>query len=286
MKRRILTLLGVIAVPVGAILLSACGPEGMTDEVTLDEASDNWIFLNGEYSEYGSCNNAIDDNGDGLVDGHDPDCHINPGPLRDLSIYDFPQGHNFFPDITKIFPGGPGWPGGFRDPVQITRWFRFLNEPDGNVAGINIYDPGVNPAIVPVPELLPELIRQGTLHQGNNNNPSERSLHVTDLYHPVPPPVAVAGAAIAGAAVAGAAAAGAEAAGAAAAQAPSAGAVAAAGAAAANLDPGSRYNPRYKTTKPPRGAWPGVMYQAHGSPYTGVGSQGAQVRARTGNPDS
>ena len=91
-----------------------------------------------------------------------------------------PQGHNYFPDVAKIVPGGPGSFGGFRDRAQINRWFRFLTEPDGNVAGIDLIAPGVNPAVVPIPAPLPGNVLQGTAAQGNNNDVSLLGLH--DLY--------------------------------------------------------------------------------------------------------
>lgn len=189
MKKKILIKLGAICIPVGAILLSACGPvEGMDSELALKEAnSDNWGLL----SEWGHCLDAWDNDGNGLVDMADPACHINPGPLRDLSLYSFPKGHNFFPDISRMFPGGAGWPGDFRDRDQITRWFRFLTEPDGNVAGIDVYGPGVNAEVVPVPAILPEDIEQGTAAQGNNGIASLRGLHEFYLDHDgIPAPVA------------------------------------------------------------------------------------------------
>lgn len=250
MNKKILTLLGTIVVPVGALLLNACGPANEMDkELALDQASDNWIMYNGMFSEYGRCNDAQDNDGDGLVDTADFDCHINAGPLRDTSLFNFPQGHNFFPDVSKIVPGGPGFPGGFRDRAQITRWLRFLTEPDGATAGIDLLSPGVNPEVVPTPSLLPMKIPQGTMAQGNNNNVSLRDLHALYLEHgqgivtPAIPPKAVA-------------------------------------------TPADRFNiasseyipPFYKTTAGIPGGWPGVFYKG--------GSQGALQPARTGNPDN
>lgn len=178
-----MTIAGIL-IPAGAILLAACGPVNEMDkELALSDASDNWIMYNGIYSEYGRCNDAWDNDGDGLVDSHDPDCHINAGPLRDTSLYNFPVGHNFAPDVSKILPGGPGFPGGFRDRAQITRWLRFLTEPDGGTAGIDLLSPGVNPEVVPYPALLPKRIPQGTAAQGNNNNVELRALHALYLEH-------------------------------------------------------------------------------------------------------
>lgn len=260
MNKQIVRLLGLVCIPVGALLLNACGPQEMTEqqEVVLDEAaSDSWIFLNGTYSEYGHCNNAIDDNGNGLIDSYEPDCHINPGPLRDLSVYDFPVGHNYFPDVRMDLPGGPGYRGRFRDPDLITRWFRFLNEVDGNTAGIE-FGPGFNPEVVPVPLPLPGDTDQGTTHQGNNNDISIRALHVWDMFHPAPPPAV----------------------GSAAADAPKAAAV------ATDLSDAARYEPKvYTRAKGIIGGWPGGMYDSQGSPFKGFGSQGAVQPARTGNPD-
>lgn len=184
MNRKIKLCYGAIIVPMGAILLNACGPiDNMESDLALTEASDNWIVVNGKLSEYGRCLDGIDNDGNGLVDSQDPDCHINAGPLRDLSLYNFPQGHNFAPDVSKIIPNGPGFPGGFRDRAQITRWFRFLTEPDGNIAATAYALPGVNPDVVPIPSLLPHKIHQGSMAQGNNNNVDLRSLHAFYLEH-------------------------------------------------------------------------------------------------------
>lgn len=188
MNKKIVTILGFCLIPVGAIMLNGCAPEELVNQaaeqndLALDEAtSDNWIMFGGLYSEYGRCNSMWDVDGDGLVSSHDPDCHLNAGPLRDLSLYDFPQGHNFFPDLTKIPKGErPGVPGGFRNRAQITRWLRFLTEPDSSVAGIIPFGDGVNPEVVPVPAPLMNKIPQGTYHQGNNNNVSIRGL--TDYF--------------------------------------------------------------------------------------------------------
>ncbi len=181
MNKKIVTILGFCLIPVGAILLNGCAPEELMnqenqDTLALDEASDNWVRYGDFYSEYGRCNSMWDVDGDGLVSSHDPDCHLNAGPLRDLSLYDFPIGHNFFPDLTKIPKGGPGVPGGFRDRAQITRWIRFLTEPDGGVAGIIPFGDGVSPEVVPIPAPLMNKIPSGTMHQGNNNNLSIRGL--------------------------------------------------------------------------------------------------------------
>ncbi len=185
MNKKIVTALGFCLIPVGAILLNACGPEGMNqeevalnqDELALDTASDNWVRFDGFIpSEYGRCNAMWDVDGDGYVSSDDPDCHLNAGPLRDLSLYNFPVGHNFFPDLSKVPAGGPGVPGGFRDRAQMTRWFRFLTEPDGGTAGTILFGEGVNPEVVPVPMPLANKIPQGTAAYGNNNNVSIRGL--------------------------------------------------------------------------------------------------------------
>lgn len=268
MKKQMVKLLGIVCVPVGALFFNGCGPENMNEsDLALEEqASDNWIFLNGAYSEWGHCNNAQDDNGDGLVDSADPDCHINPGPIRDLSVLDFPIGHNFFPDVTRDIPGGPGYLGNFRDPALITRWFRFLTEADGNTAGVNLMYPGTNPEIVPVPAMLPALIRQGTWHLGNNNNVSTRSLHVYDLFDPLHVPVPPSPAAAAAAA----------------AQAPASDV-----AAATQGNVSSQYQQKvYKhAIGASTGGMPGWFYDATNSPFGGTGSQGGVRPARTGNPD-
>src|SRR4029077_16361221 len=123
MNKKIFGILGGISIPVVAILLNACGSVDVIDnDLALDQASDNWIYWDGHVSEYGGCYNGWDDNGNGLKDSEDPDCHIYLGPLRDLSLATFPVGHNFFPDLSKIPYGGPGFDGNFRDIEQITRW--------------------------------------------------------------------------------------------------------------------------------------------------------------------
>lgn len=259
---KIKKLLGIIAIPVGAVFLYACGPvETNQKDVALDENVDSWIY-SGYFSEWGGCNNAIDDDGDGLRDSHDPDCHIL-GPMDDLSLAPFPIGHNYFPDISKDLPGGPGFDGDFRDPELIARWMRFLTEPDGNVAGIDPYDPGVNPEVVPLPAPLPEKVLMGTGAFGNNNNLSARALHAGYVDHGfLPPPPA------------------------------------AAAAAAANAPGGPKVENSYQQTarqfvstsksymktKMPRGI--GSGYAGQGPFGRGAGSQGAVKAARTGNPDS
>ena len=184
MNKKIVTILGFLVIPVGAILMNACGPveemAGQQDELALNqESSDNLLPMYygiPNLSQYGRCRAFWDTDGDGLAGPEDPDCHINAGPLRDLSLYDFPVGHNFFADATKIPPGGPGTPGGFRNRMQMTRWFRFLTEPDGGVAGMIPFGDGVNPVVVPIAAPLANKINQGTLAQGNNNNLSVRGL--------------------------------------------------------------------------------------------------------------
>lgn len=170
-------------VPFGVILMNACGPvEDMASQesTALSDASSNVLpaMYNGlpSFTQYGRCRAFWDVDGDGLAGPEDPDCHINVGPLRDLSLYDFPQGHNFFPDVSKIPGGGPGVPGGFRNRMQMTRWFRFLTEPDGGMAGNVAFGSGVNPEVVPIAAPLAKKINQGTYATGNNNNLSVRGL--------------------------------------------------------------------------------------------------------------
>jgi len=171
MKRSIKAIVGLSLIPIGALFFNACAPVEQSEEASLvlDEASDNYVWLNGRPSEYGHCRNGWDDNGDGLKDEQDFDCHIGR-PINDLSLFSFAQGHNYFPDVSKVPYTGPGFGGGFRDRPQITRWFRFLTEPDGYVAGYELFAPGVNHTVAPVPMPLIPKIPQGTAHQGNNNN--------------------------------------------------------------------------------------------------------------------
>lgn len=170
--KKLASRLGFLIIPMGFWTFMACGPE-MTEETTdlsLNELSDNYITVNGRLSEYSACRDTLDNDGDGLTDTHDPDCHINPGPLRDLSVAPAQLAANFNPDVSKIFPQGPGFPGGFRDRAQITEWNRFLTEPDGYTSATKLWGPGVNPEFVPVPQPSPVKINFGTFHQGNNNN--------------------------------------------------------------------------------------------------------------------
>lgn len=173
MKKKTLAILSMAILP-GAILLNSCGPEASSQDVILDEASSSWgpmyVYRGGALSEYSYCNDGWDNDGNGLRDAEDPGCHMGPGPLRDTSLYAFPQGHNFFPDITKDIPGGPGYGGEFRDPALITRWLRYLTQIDGGVAGIDLLSPGVNIGLVPFPEPTVTRQEQGTRAQGNNNN--------------------------------------------------------------------------------------------------------------------
>lgn len=286
-----LTILGLIAIPVGALLLNSCGPENMTEqELALDETTNNW----GYPLEYGHCTDTLDNNGDGLLDSYDPECHLNPGPLNDLSLVTFPWGHNFFPDITMMLPIGPGWLGEFREAQLVSGWLKFLTEPDGNTASAGLLIPGMDPEVVPLPAITgPDELPLGTWHQGNNGNLSLRALHVFDLFHPPPPPpvveAVIEGAAAAGA-EAGAAAASAE-------QAPQSGeaastvakatvakaATAAAGATAtgqaATPSIGDRYKPVfYPEARGPRGGHPGVFYE----PASQVGQlEGADKKPQT-----
>ncbi len=191
MNRKILIILGVVSIPVGAILLNSCGPvENMDNTLALDEASDNWIWWDGHISEYGGCYNGFDDNGNGLKDSEDPDCHIYLGPVRDLSVVDFPLGHNFFPDIAKVPAWSPASGGGFRDPGLISRWLRFLTEMDGGIAGLDIYKPGFDIDLVPIPQPSPVRIPLGTYAHGNNNNVDIGYMHTLFLDHSFLPAVA------------------------------------------------------------------------------------------------
>jgi len=196
MNRKILSILAVVAIPVGAILLNACGPVETTDNaLAMDEASDNWIYWDGHISEYGACYDGFDNNGNGLKDSEDPDCHIYIGPVRDLSVAGYPVGHNFLPDIAKIPEWSPAAYGGFRDPGVISRWLRFLTELDGDIAGIDVDKPGFDITLVPLPQPTPEKIFLGTYAEGNNNNLDVTTMHTLFLDHSFLPAGAVAPAA-------------------------------------------------------------------------------------------
>lgn len=177
-------MVGIISIPAAALFLYACGPveTNVNEPVQLkDAAADNWIFANGWFSEWGGCNNAMDDDGDGLRDSHDPDCHV-PGPMRDLSLAPFPISHNYFPNIALDLPGGPGYEGDFRDPAMTTRWLRFLSEP-GPTAGINWTGPGINPSAVALPAALSKRVIMGSSAYGNNNDPDDGGLHLDFVDH-------------------------------------------------------------------------------------------------------
>lgn len=209
MNKKILTILSVLSIPIGALLLSACGPDmnsSNNDEVASDSAASDKLALEsasseftsrgralpgyfgrvGRISEWGRCQDSWDNDGNGRTDSADPACHIL-GPIHDLSIAGFPVGHNFNPDPRMIPKGGPGSVGGFRDRALIIRWLRFLTEPDGNVAGMNIIAPGVNNDLVPIPQPLTKKIHQGTFADGNNNNVSPLDLHQQFLEHNLAP---------------------------------------------------------------------------------------------------
>lgn len=181
MNKKIVITLGFFLIPVGAILLNACAPvdETQAQELAMSDVSDNiatpMYYGIPNPTQYGHCRTFWDYDGNGWDGPEDPACHINAGPLRDLSLYNFPQGHNFLAD-QKIPPGGPGYGGGFRDRAQMTRWFRFLTEPDGGTAGFSAFGDGVNPLVSPIPAPLLNKVEQGTRAQGNNNNLSVRGL--------------------------------------------------------------------------------------------------------------
>ena len=105
----------------------------------------------------------------------DPACHVL-GPVRDLSLFPAPLGHNFFPDISVTPFGSPASYedaadilNPFRNRDRITRWMRFLTDTNGFTAGIDLFGAAMDsPMNSPVP-LFPKVL-QGTAAQGNNNN--------------------------------------------------------------------------------------------------------------------
>jgi hypothetical protein len=165
MNKRLALSLSLSLMPLGILFLGSCGPVDSSTELALDESSDNFVGLN----EYGRCNDAWDNDGNGLVDMSDPACHF-PGPLKDLSVAPPFLGHNFAPDISLIPPGGPGFGGSFRNHEQITRWMRFLTDTYGITAGIDLYGASLDSPAVPLPVPLFPKVLQGTAAQGNNNN--------------------------------------------------------------------------------------------------------------------
>jgi len=188
MNKKIRTVLSIASLPILGIFFSACGPElenSNNDQIALDQASDEFVAPGYQFNraasitEWGRCQDTWDNDGNGLRDYADPACRVL-GPMRDLSLYNFPVGHNFAPVTTTKIPG-PGQGGGFRDRAQIARWFRFLTEPDGNTAGIEIIAPGVNRALVPIPQALVTKPFNGTYATGNNNNVN--LLEINDLFN-------------------------------------------------------------------------------------------------------
>jgi len=182
--------LGLLLMPIGALLLTACGSVTDVDnaELGLAEASDEFVYggFPGPWTEYGLCNDGWDNDGNGLADVADPACHVL-GPVRDLSLFPAPLGHNFFPDISVIPGGGPGsLPGGFRDRDQITRWMRFLTDTNGYTAGIDLFGAAMDSPMVPVPVPLFPKVLQGTAAQGNNNNIDGVAIPLNAYIPPVP----------------------------------------------------------------------------------------------------
>lgn len=177
MKKKIVTFLGYCLIPIGAVLLSGCGPTNMDSELNLAENSDQYVRdITGYPREIGHCWDGIDNNGNGLTDQEDIfDCqtvgpYANFGPIRDLSLAPQPFSHNFAPVLPGVIPSSPGFAESFRSMPLYVKWLRYLTEIDGNVAGTSVYGPGVNPLVTPVPAPLTNRVPQGTYAIGNNNN--------------------------------------------------------------------------------------------------------------------
>lgn len=175
MKKKIVTILGYCLIPIGAVLLSGCGPANMDSELNLAENSDQYMRDLAGIPREVHCWDGISDDGDGLVDQEDFDCRggglFGPfGPIRDLSIAPQPFSHNFAPVVPGVIPSSPGFGESFRSMPLYVKWLRYLTEIDGNVAGTSVYGPGVNPLATPVPAPLTNRVPQGTYAIGNNNN--------------------------------------------------------------------------------------------------------------------
>ena len=197
--------LGLVLMPIGALFLTACGSVADREnaDLKLAEASNNYYGFVGPWTEYGLCNDGWDNDGNGLRDVEDPACHVL-GPVRDLSLFPAPLGHNFAPDISVIPAGSPGsLPGGFRDRDQITRWMRFLTDTNGYTAGIDLFGAAMDSPMVPVPVPLFPKVLQGTAAQGNNNNIDGVAIPLNAYIAPALPAVVTEGVAVEGVAVEG-----------------------------------------------------------------------------------
>lgn len=191
MNRKTVYGLGLLLMPIGALLLTACGKVADIDnaDLGLEEASHNYYGFVGPWTEYGLCNDGWDNDGNGLRDVEDPACHVL-GPVRDLSLFPAPLGHNFAPDVSVIPLGSPGsLPSAFRDRDQITRWMRFLTDTNGYTAGIDLYGAAMDSPMVPVPVPLFPKVLQGTAAQGNNNNIDGIAIPLNAYIPPVVPAV-------------------------------------------------------------------------------------------------
>lgn len=174
MKNTLLRALNAGILLAALAIVNGCA---QVDDLSLEQNSDNFGPF---FTEYGHCKDGWDNDGNGLVDEQDPNCHF-VGPLRDLSAAPtiesvvagvFSPGHNFLPNTDLIPIGGPGEPGGFRDYAQIADWFGFLTDMNGITAG-TVVGPayGVDPKMSPTPAPLAYRNNRGTEAQGNNNNP-------------------------------------------------------------------------------------------------------------------
>lgn len=177
MKKKIVTFLGYCLIPIGAVLLSGCGPANMDSELNMAENSDQYFRdITGYPREFGQCWDGIDNNGNGLTDQEDIfDCatwgpYANFGPLRDLSVAPQPFSHNFAPVVPGVIPTSPGYAGSFRSLPMQTLWNRRNTEIDGFTADGSLYGPGVNPYLNPVPAPLTNRVQLGDNMIGTGNN--------------------------------------------------------------------------------------------------------------------
>lgn len=169
MNKKLLSLLGLTFL---ISILNGCAQE--QSDLSLDNASDNYIMYNGVYTEYGQCSDGWDNDGDGLKDEQDPDCHT-PRLVNDLSLVPFLSncnlvGHNFCPDLSKVALGFTGFGGGFRDPTHIAAMTGALTNNYGWTAGIMPVGFGVDPLKQPLPVDTDHTFIKGSRHPGNNGD--------------------------------------------------------------------------------------------------------------------
>ena len=170
MNKKLLSLLGLTFL---INMLSGCAQD--PSDLSLNNASDNYIMYNGVYTEYGKCSDGWDNDGDGLKDEQDPDCH-NPRLVNDLSLVPFLNncnavGHNFCPDLSKSNIGYTGYDvASFRNASHIASMTGALTNNYGLTAGAMPIGYGVDPLKQPLPADVDHTFVKGNRHPGNNGD--------------------------------------------------------------------------------------------------------------------